>query len=151
MADDEEERDFDQLPVCAFKDLLLEQLSLNRILLVVSETGSGKTTQLPQFCLDSLIRTDSNKLIGVTQPRRVAAITVAYRVSEERHQKVGNEVGYTVRFDDCTSNKTRLKYMTDGVLLRECLSDPLLSRYQVIMLDEAHGITILNVVYIACI
>ena len=121
MADDEEERDFDQLPVCAFKDLLLEQLSLNRILLVVSETGSGKTTQLPQFCLDSLIRTDSNKLIGVTQPRRVAAITVAYRVSEERHQKVGNEVGYTVRFDDCTSNKTRLKYMT-GTHMFVCLA-----------------------------
>jgi ATP-dependent RNA helicase DHX8/PRP22 len=77
-------------------------------------------------------------MVAVTQPRRVAAITVAQRVSEERKCRLGEEVGYAVRFDDCTSSKTRIKYMTDGVLLRECLSDPLLSKYDIVMLDEAH-------------
>jgi ATP-dependent RNA helicase DHX8/PRP22 len=77
-------------------------------------------------------------MIGVTQPRRVAAITVAHRVCDERHSLVGDTVGYSVRFDDQTSSKTRIKYMTDGILLRECLADPKLSKYKIIMLDEAH-------------
>jgi HrpA-like RNA helicase len=95
-----------------------------------------KTTKIPQFILDANILQD--KRIAVTQPRRVAAITVAHRVADERHSEIGAEVGYTVRFDDTSSDKTKIKFMTDGVLVRECLSDPTLSQYQAIMLDEAH-------------
>jgi HrpA-like RNA helicase len=86
--------------------------------------------------LDSDILGD--KIVGVTQPRRVAAITVAQRVAEERNVTVGDEVGYSVRFDESTSNKTKIKFMTDGILVRECLRSPDLSQYQAIMLDEAH-------------
>lgn len=80
--------------------------------------------------------------IGCTQPRRVAAVSVAKRVAEEVGCRLGQEVGYTIRFEDCTSPETRIKYMTDGMLQRECLIDPLCSTYSVIMLDEAHQRTI---------
>jgi ATP-dependent RNA helicase DHX8/PRP22 len=80
--------------------------------------------------------------IGCTQPRRVAAMSVAKRVSEEVGCRLGQEVGYTIRFEDCTSPETRIKYMTDGMLQRECLVDPDVSQYSVIMLDEAHERTI---------
>jgi ATP-dependent RNA helicase DHX8/PRP22 len=80
--------------------------------------------------------------IGCTQPRRVAAMSVAKRVAEEVGCRLGQEVGYTIRFEDCTSPETRIKYMTDGMLQRECLIDPDLSQYSVIMLDEAHERTI---------
>lgn len=80
--------------------------------------------------------------IGCTQPRRVAAMSVAKRVAEEVGCRVGQEVGYTIRFEDCTSPETRIKYMTDGMLLRECLIDPDLSNYSVLILDEAHERTI---------
>ena len=139
MADssDNIEKDFDILPVNEFKSTIIQSINENQIFICISETGSGKTTQIPQFCLDAnLIGT--NSMIGITQPRRVAAITVAHRVSEERNCKVGETVGYSVRFDDQTSPKTRIKYMTDGILLRECLADPKLSKYKIIMLDEAH-------------
>ncbi len=134
---DDTEKDFDVLPVIEFKSLIINSTNENQIFICISETGSGKTTQIPQFCLDGgLLGVDG--MIAITQPRRVAAITVAHRVSEERKCKVGEIVGYSVRFDDKTSSKTRIKYMTDGILLRECLSDPLLSKYSVVMLDEAH-------------
>ena len=77
-------------------------------------------------------------MVAVTQPRRVAAVSVARRVAHEMNVPIGKEVGYTVRFEDCTSSATRIKYMTDGTLLRECLEDPQLSRYGVVILDEAH-------------
>lgn len=99
-------------------------------------SGSGKTTKLPQFCLESGLL--GSKKMCITQPRRVAAISVAQRVGEEQGGAVGDLVGYVVRFEDCTSSRTRIKYVTDGILVRECLSDPLLNDYQVIMLDEAH-------------
>ena len=83
-----------------------------------------------------------NARIGCTQPRRVAAMSVAKRVSEEVGCRMGQEVGYTIRFEDCTSPETRIKYMTDGMLQRECLIDPDVSQYSVIMLDEAHERTI---------
>ena len=77
-------------------------------------------------------------LIGCTQPRRVAAVTVAKRVSEEMNVKLGEEVGYAIRFEDCTSKRTLIKYMTDGVLLRESLNDAMLEKYSAIIMDEAH-------------
>ena len=134
QAIDEQRRN---LPVYAVRDAIVQSVRASPVLIVVGETGSGKTTQIAQFLLDSLGGT-----IACTQPRRVAALTVAQRVATERRCAVGEEVGYTVRFDDCTSKSTRLKYMTDGMLLRECLLDPLLRRYDTILLDEAHERTI---------
>ena len=109
--------------------------------MVCGETGSGKTTQVPQYLYEAGL-CDGNKKIGCTQPRRVAAMSVAARVSQEVGCKLGNEVGYSIRFEDCTSPETVIKYMTDGMLLRECLVDTELTRYSMIMLDEAHERTI---------
>jgi len=128
------------LPVFAFRDQLIKAVHENQILIVVGETGSGKTTQLTQY-LDEAGFTN-NGMVGCTQPRRVAAMSVAKRVAEEVGCELGQEVGYTIRFEDKTSPATRIKYMTDGMLEREILMDPDLKRYSVIMLDEAHERTI---------
>ncbi|KNC69485.1 hypothetical protein SARC_18004, partial [Sphaeroforma arctica JP610] len=88
------------------------------VLIIVGETGSGKTTQLPQYLYEEGF-CDDGKMLGCTQPRRVAAMSVAARVAEEMDVKLGHEVGYSIRFEDCTTEKTKLKYMTDGMLLRE--------------------------------
>jgi ATP-dependent RNA helicase DDX35 len=98
---------------------------------------SGKTTQIPQYLYECAWASDG-KIIACTQPRRVAATTVAQRVAEELSDKLGNISGYSIRFEDCTSENTRIKYMTDGLLFREAMNDPLLSKYSVIMVDEAH-------------
>ena len=108
--------------------------------MVVGDTGSGKTTQMTQYLAEEGFA--NNGRIGCTQPRRVAAMSVAKRVAEEVGCRVGQEVGYTIRFEDCTSPETRIKYMTDGMLLRECLIDPAMSNYSVVILDEAHERTI---------
>lgn len=110
------------------------------MLVVVGDTGSGKTTQMTQYLAEEGFA--NNGRIGCTQPRRVAAMSVAKRVAEEAGCRVGQEVGYTIRFEDCTSPETRIKYMTDGMLLRECLIDPAMSQYSVVILDEAHERTI---------
>jgi len=110
------------------------------MLVVVGDTGSGKTTQMAQYLAEEGFANRGK--IGCTQPRRVAAMSVAKRVAEEVGCRVGQEVGYTIRFEDCTSPDTRIKYMTDGMLLRECLIDPKVSQYSVIILDEAHERTI---------
>ncbi|KAF9908336.1 DEAH-box ATP-dependent RNA helicase prp22 [Linnemannia zychae] len=102
------------------------------------ETGSGKTTQLPRYIIEEF----RGMRIGVTQPRRIAAISVAKRVAEEYDCRIGDTVGYTIRFDDTTSSRTRLKYMTDGVLLREATMDPLLEKYDLLIIDEAHERTV---------
>jgi pre-mRNA-splicing factor ATP-dependent RNA helicase DHX15/PRP43 len=107
-------------------------------LVFVGETGSGKTTQIPQFVLFDDLPQTQRKMVACTQPRRVAAMSVAQRVAEEMDVKLGEEVGYSIRFEDKTSSKTILKYMTDGMLLREAMHDHNLSRYSTIMLDEAH-------------
>ncbi|KAM6933754.1 putative ATP-dependent RNA helicase DHX40 [Xenentodon cancila] len=126
----------EHLPIHQHKNKLIRAVRDATFLLVTGETGSGKTTQLPQYLHDAGFSKDGK--IGVTQPRRVAAITVAQRVAQEMRCALGREVGYQVRFDDCTSQDTVVKYMTDGCLLREILTDPKLSKYSVIILDEVH-------------
>lgn len=130
----------ESLPVFAFRSQLITAVQENQILIVVGETGSGKTTQLTQYLAEAGFT--NNGMIGCTQPRRVAAMSVAKRVAEEVGCQLGQEVGYTIRFEDCTSPATKIKYMTDGMLEREILMDPDLKRYSVIMLDEAHERTI---------
>lgn len=129
------------LPIASVEKRLVEEVRKNDILIIVGETGSGKTTQIPQFLFDAGFCLDG-KVIGITQPRRVAAVTVAKRVSEECGVELGQKVGYSIRFDDATSSSTRIKYMTDGLLLRESLLDPFLSKYSVIIVDEAHERTV---------
>ncbi|KAK9838275.1 hypothetical protein WJX81_001973 [Elliptochloris bilobata] len=124
------------LPIWAARAQLVEEVRCCTALVLVGETGSGKTTQLPQFLLAAGLA--QGGMIGVTQPRRVAATSVARRVAQEMGVALGAEVGYTIRFDDVSSGATRIKYLTDGMLLREALADPLLRRYKVIVLDEAH-------------
>ncbi len=110
------------------------------IIVIQGETGCGKTTQIPQYINEA--QPQMRGIIACTQPRRVAAITVAQRVSQEMGVELGKQVGYAVRFEDMTSSETRIKYMTDGMLLREAIGDPLLSKYSVIILDEVHERTI---------
>ena len=128
------------LPIYKLKDELAKAVNDNQILIVIGETGSGKTTQITQYLAEAGFT--SRGKIGCTQPRRVAAMSVAKRVAEEFGCRLGQEVGYTIRFEDCTSPETVIKYMTDGMLLRECLIDLDLKYYSVIMLDEAHERTI---------
>ncbi|KAL4445702.1 hypothetical protein ABPG74_006253 [Tetrahymena malaccensis] len=127
----------ESLPIYQYKEQLIKACINNQILIVIGETGSGKTTQMTQYLLEAGF-CKSGKKIGCTQPRRVAAMSVAKRVSEEMGVVLGEEVGYSIRFEDCTSASTVIKYMTDGMLLREALLDTELSNYSVIMLDEAH-------------
>jgi ATP-dependent RNA helicase DDX35 len=125
------------LPIAQLKDQLLYTIETFPVTIVVGATGSGKTTQIPRFCLDAGWCADG-KQIAVTQPRRIAATSVAARVAEELGTPLGQRVGYSIRFEDVTSANTQVKFVTDGLLLREMLVDPLLNRYSVIMVDEAH-------------
>lgn len=128
------------LPIYRLKPELMRAFVENQVLVVIGETGSGKTTQMTQYLHELGIT--KNGVIGCTQPRRVAAVSVAKRVSEEFGCTLGEEVGYNIRFDDCTSQATIIKYMTDGMLMREYLNDNDLKRYSALMLDEAHERTI---------
>ncbi|GAM26966.1 hypothetical protein SAMD00019534_101410, partial [Acytostelium subglobosum LB1] len=130
----------ESLPIFALREVFLQAIADNQLLVVIGETGSGKTTQMTQYLAEAGYGTRGR--IGCTQPRRVAAMSVAKRVAEEYGCRLGEEVGYAIRFEDCVSNETVIKYMTDGILLRECLLDPDLSQYSVIILDEAHERTI---------
>lgn len=130
----------ESLPVFHFRSALIKAIKENQFLIVVGETGSGKTTQLTQYLAEAGFA--NTGMIGCTQPRRVAAMSVAKRVAEEVGCQLGEEVGYTIRFEDITSPSTKIKYMTDGMLQREILMDPELRRYSVIILDEAHERTI---------
>ncbi|KAJ3272638.1 putative ATP-dependent RNA helicase dhx33 [Terramyces sp. JEL0728] len=130
-------RQAQQLPIYQSKDMILEHIKQNQTTVLVGETGSGKTTQIPQFLFGV-----TKKCIAITQPRRVAAISIAQRVADEMDCKLGTTVGFTIRFQDQTNPHTRIKYMTDGMLLRELLNDSQLSRYSIIILDEAHERTL---------
>ncbi|KAI5962975.1 prh1 [Candida pseudojiufengensis] len=127
------------LPIYQHKDQIVKFISENQVTIVIGETGSGKSTQIPQFLMSK-----NSKAIAVTQPRRVAAASLAARVSEEYGCKLGTDVGYQVRFTKMLSHKTKLKYLTDGMLLREIMMDKELKKYGTIILDEAHERTILT-------
>ncbi|KAK4499693.1 hypothetical protein PRZ48_010211 [Zasmidium cellare] len=129
-----EQREY--LPAFAVREELLKVVRDNQVIIVVGQTGSGKTTQLTQFLYEDGYA--KSGMIGCTQPRRVAAMSVAKRVSEEMEVPLGGLVGYAIRFEDCTSKETTIKYMTDGVLLRESLTNPDLDQYSCIIMDEAH-------------
>ncbi|HAS11090.1 MAG TPA: ATP-dependent helicase, partial [Acidimicrobiaceae bacterium] len=126
----------DELPITARHDELLEVLRDHQVVIVAGETGSGKSTQLPKLCLE--LGRGVRGLIGHTQPRRIAARSVSERVAEELGVEVGGQVGYAVRFTDQVGPDTRLKVMTDGILLNELQRDRLLLGYDTIIVDEAH-------------
>ncbi|KAG9047075.1 DEAH-box ATP-dependent RNA helicase prp43 [Tulasnella sp. UAMH 9824] len=132
-----------KLPVFAQIQDFYDMYTKNQIIVMIGETGSGKTTQIPQFCVYSDLPHAKGKMIACTQPRRVAAMSVAQRVAAEMDVELGKQVGYTIRFEDMTeAGTTFLKYMTDGMLLREAMNDPTLSRYSTVILDEAHERTL---------
>lgn len=124
------------LPITSKKDEIVRAIKKHRAIVVTGDTGSGKTTQIPKMCIEA--GRGICGLIGCTQPRRVAAITVAHRIADELGEEIGKSVGYKIRFEDKTSRSTRIKIMTDGVLLNEAQSDPFLRRYDTIIVDEAH-------------
>nr|XP_023024315.1 pre-mRNA-splicing factor ATP-dependent RNA helicase PRP16 isoform X1 [Leptinotarsa decemlineata] len=124
------------LPAFAVRQELLNIIRENSVVIIVGETGSGKTTQLTQYLHEDGY--SKYGMIGCTQPRRVAAMSVAKRVSDEMGTQLGDEVGYAIRFEDCTSENTVIKYMTDGILLRESLREPDLDHYSAVIMDEAH-------------
>ena len=126
----------DALPVTARRDDIAEAIRDNQVVIIAGETGSGKTTQIPKICLD--LGRGRRGLIGHTQPRRIAARTVAERIASELDQKIGESVGYAIRFDDRVSETTAVKLMTDGILLAEMQRDRFLNKYDTIIIDEAH-------------
>ncbi|MGH3494357.1 MAG: ATP-dependent RNA helicase HrpA, partial [Sciscionella sp.] len=126
----------EQLPVSGHRDVLAKAIRENQVVIVAGETGSGKTTQLPKICLE--LGRGVRGMIGHTQPRRIAARTVAERIAEELDSELGDTVGYTVRFTDRAGEDTMVKVMTDGILLAEIQRDRLLRRYDTLIIDEAH-------------
>lgn len=128
--------DYPDLPVSGRRDDIIAALKSHQVLILCGETGSGKTTQIPKMCLEAGL--GEKGLIGCTQPRRIAARSVASRVAEELKSEFGGLVGYKVRFTDKVRKDTRIKFMTDGILLAESQGDPMLSGYSCIVVDEAH-------------
>ncbi|WP_296632835.1 ATP-dependent RNA helicase HrpA [Thiobacillus sp. SCN 63-57] len=132
---------YPDLPVSQRRDDILAALQKHRVLILCGETGSGKTTQIPKMCLEARLGLEAarpGRLIGCTQPRRIAARSVAARIAQELGSELGGRVGYKVRFTDTVRHDTAIKVMTDGILLAESQGDPLLSRYDTIIIDEAH-------------
>jgi ATP-dependent RNA helicase HrpA len=129
-------KEIPSLPIWRKKNDIVQAIKKNQVVIVSGETGSGKTTQIPKFCISAGRGIEG--LIGCTQPRRIAAITVANRIAEEMGESIGQSVGYKIRFKDKTSVDAYIKVMTDGILLAETQGDPYLNRYDTIIVDEAH-------------
>lgn len=127
---------YPNLPISERREEIARAIAQNQVVIVAGETGSGKTTQLPKICLE--LGRGIAGMIGHTQPRRIAARSVAQRIADELHTELGTTIGYQVRFTDETSPTTLVKLMTDGILLAEIQSDPLLTRYDTLIIDEAH-------------
>ncbi|MGM0417644.1 MAG: ATP-dependent RNA helicase HrpA, partial [Thermodesulfobacteriota bacterium] len=129
--------EFDEnLPINSKKDEIIETIKKNQVVIIAGETGSGKTTQIPKLCIEAGLGIKGD--IACTQPRRIAAVSVAQRISEELGQNTGETAGYKVRFNEVTGKNTIIKIMTDGILLAETLSDRFLNSYDTIIVDEAH-------------
>jgi len=126
----------ESLPIIAKREEIIRAISKHRVIIISGETGSGKTTQIPKFCLDAGRGVEGK--IGCTQPRRIAATTVARRIAEELGEDIGKSVGYKIRFKDRTSRDSYIKIMTDGILLAETQNDRWLNEYDTIIVDEAH-------------
>ena len=124
------------LPITKKKDEIIDAIKNHQVVVITGETGSGKTTQIPKMCIEAGRGIDG--IIGCTQPRRIAAVTVARRIADELKEEVGESVGYKIRFKDRTNRDIHIKLMTDGVLLMETQSDPYLNRYDTLIIDEAH-------------
>lgn len=124
------------LPIVAKRVEIVETIKNNQVVILAGETGSGKTTQIPKFCLEAGL--GRHGLIGCTQPRRIAAVSVAERIAAEMEETLGQSVGYQIRFSGRTSDEGFIKVMTDGILLAETLTDPQLLAYDAIIIDEAH-------------
>lgn len=127
---------FPDLPVSEQRDKIAQLIAAHQVIVLAGETGSGKTTQIPKICL--ALGRGVNGMIGHTQPRRIAAHTLAVRIADELNTRVGEQVGYQVRFSDQSSDTTLIKVMTDGILLAEIQQDRYLSRYDTLIIDEAH-------------
>ncbi|WP_171034635.1 MULTISPECIES: ATP-dependent RNA helicase HrpA [unclassified Pseudoalteromonas] len=126
----------EQLPVSQKKQVIKDAIANNQVVIIAGETGSGKTTQIPKMCLELGRGVDG--FIGHTQPRRLAARTVANRIADEMKCELGQQVGFKIRFSDQVSNNTYIKLMTDGILLAEIQQDRFLNQYDTIIIDEAH-------------
>ena len=126
----------EELPITQYRQELIQKIHDHQVIIVCGETGSGKSTQLPKFCLEAGLGRDG--VIGHTQPRRLAARSIASRLAEEVGGKVGEVIGYKVRFGDQTGAKTLIKLMTDGILLAETQRDRYLNQYDALIIDEAH-------------
>ncbi len=124
------------LPINSKKNEIINAIKNSQVVIISGETGSGKTTQIPKFCLEA--GRGVNKMIGCTQPRRIAAITVAKRIAHELDESIGQSIGYKIRFDDKTRGNICIKIMTDGILLAETGTDRFLNAYDTIIVDEAH-------------
>lgn len=129
----------ERLPIYQHKDTIIEYYQQNQVSVIIGETGSGKSTQIPQFLIPH-----NRKRIAVTQPRRVAAASLATRVSEEYGTPLGHDIGYQVRFSNITTSQTKLNFLTDGMLIRELMLDDTLSKYSTVIIDEAHERTVLT-------
>ena len=128
--------DYKSLPVYEQKQRILDCLKGNQVIVVQSPTGSGKTTQLPVILHEAGY--SANGIIAVTQPRRIAALSVSEFIAKQLHTSYPGLVGYKMRFEDKTDSSTKIKIMTDGILLQEMKLDPWMSKYSVVMVDEAH-------------
>ena len=127
-----------QLPIYEKCNDIIRAINTNDVVIITGDTGCGKTTQVPQYILKSLM-TDKQRLIGVTQPRRISTIGVAERVARELHSNTGDRVGYEIRFEAKTNENTQIKFMTEGILLKEYLQgNRIQERYSHIIIDEAH-------------